>query len=148
MRELIDHYVGAPSGFERAWEKFYRVFGRLLIVANCCEERLSSFPKIKPRDSENLQKYANLMSKALVQLEGIDSFTSLNSLGTLRRMVDKLPDKLQEDWLKLSFSITEEARREVVFRDLAQFVNRQAEMSASVFGKSSWERFDKSRQTR
>ena len=63
-------------------------------------------------------------------------------------MVDKLPDKLQEDWLKLSFSITEEARREVVFRDLAQFVNRQAEMSASVFGKSSWERFDKSRRAR
>ena len=58
--------------------------------------------------------------------------------------MDKLLDKLQEDWLKLSFCIAKEARREIVVKDLAQFVSPQA----SVFGKSSWERIDKSRRSR
>ena len=35
-----------------------------------------------------------------MQLEGIESFCSLNSLGTLQMIVDKLPDKTQDKWIE------------------------------------------------
>ena len=78
------------------------------------------------------------MDKALVQMEGIKTFSSLNSLGTLRKIIDKLPDKSQEDWAEWSFSFTQETNREVTFRDLALFVRREADKACSVFGCAQW----------
>ena len=78
------------------------------------------------------------MDKALVQLEGIERFTSLNYLGTLKEIVENLPEKLQDDWLQWSFSIIEETMKEVTFRDLAGFIRREADMASSVFSRCWW----------
>ena len=75
--------MGTTFGFNKAWEKLYYLYGRPLVVANRYEEKLIQCPKIKRNDGESLRKLANIMEKACVQLEGIESFTSLNSLGTL-----------------------------------------------------------------
>ena len=40
------------------------------------------------------------MEKAAMQLEGIESFSSLNSPGSLQKIVDKLPDKTQDKWIE------------------------------------------------
>ena len=138
VRSLIDHYVGTAYGFERAWEKLYHYYGRPLIVASRCEEKLMAYPRIKNRDSVSLRDFARIMDKALVQLEGIEHFTSLNSLGTLKGIVEKLPEKLQDDWLQWSFSIIEETKKEVTFRDLAAFTRREADMASSVFSSCRW----------
>ena len=97
VRSLIDHYVGTAYSFERAWEKLYHYYGRPLIVASRCEVKLMAYPRIKNRDSVSLRDFARIMDKALVQLEGIEHFTSVNSLETLKRIVEKLPKKLQDD---------------------------------------------------
>ena len=138
VRSLIDHYVGTAYGFERAWEKLYRYYGRPLIVASRCEEKLMAYPRIKNRDSVSLRDFARIMDKALVQLEGIEHFTSLNSLGMLKGIVEKLPEKLPDDWLQWSFSIIEETKKEVTFRDLAAFIRREADMASSVFSSCRW----------
>ena len=64
------------------------------MVANQCEEKLLQCPKIKRNDGESLRELANIMEKACVQLEGIESFTSLNSLSTLQRIMEKFPEKI------------------------------------------------------
>ena len=138
VKKMIDHYLGTHQGFERAWAKVHQLFGRPLIIANRCEEMLLSFGRVKGRDSERLKDFAGLMDKALFQIQGIETFSSLNSLGTLRRIVDKLPDKIREDWAEWSFSFTQETKREVTFRDLALFVRREADKACSVFGRAQW----------
>ena len=76
------------------------------------------------------------MDKALVQIQGIKNFSSLNSLGTLRRIADELPDKKRKDLAEWSFSFTRETKREVRFRDLTLFVRREANKACSVFGRA------------
>ena len=136
VKSQIDHFVETPNGFGRAWEKLYRSFGRPLVVANRCEEKLFECPKLRGNDGEGLRRMASIMEKAIVQLEGIESFSSLNSLGTLHRIVQKLPEKIQDKWIDWSFALNDEMKREVTFRDLVMFVRREAEKSSSVFGKT------------
>ena len=100
VRSIIDYYVGTNLGFNKAWEKLYYLYGRSLEVANRCEEKLLQCPKIKRNDGESLRKLANIMEKACVQLEGIESFTSLNSLSTLQRIMEKFPEKIQDKWIE------------------------------------------------
>ena len=138
VKKMIDHYLGTHQGFERAWAKLHQLFGRPLVIANRCEELLLSFGRVKARDSERLKDFAGVMDKALFQIEGIEAFSSLNSLGTLRRIVDKLPDKTREDWAEWSFSFTRETKQELTFRDLALFVRREADKACSVFGHAQW----------
>ena len=138
IRSQIEHFVGIPYGFKRAWEKLYHDYGRPLVVANRCEEKLLACPKLKAKDGEGLRNMATTMEKAMVQLDGIESYSSLNSLGTLQKVVEKLPDRMQEKWVECSFNLTEETKREVTFRDLVRFVQREAAMSNSVFGKARW----------
>ena len=138
VKSLIDHYVGTAYGFERAWEKLYHYYGRLLIVVSRCEEKLMAYPRFKNSDSVSLRDFARIMDKALVQLEEIEHFTSLNPPGTLKGIVKKLPEKLQDDWLQWSFSIIEETKKEVTFRDLAAFIRREADMASSVFSRCRW----------
>ena len=78
------------------------------------------------------------MEKACVLLEGIESFTSLNSLSTLKRIMEKFPEKIQDKWIEWSFDLTQETEREATFRDMVSFVRREAEVINSVFGKSRW----------
>ena len=138
VRSLIGHYLGTAYGFERAWEKPYHYYGRPLIVASRCKEKLLACPRIKNRDSVSLRDFARIIDKALVQLEEIEHFTSLNSLGTLKGIVEKLPEKLQDDWLQWSFSIIEETKKEVTFRDLAAFIRQEADMASSIFSRCRW----------
>ena len=49
-----------------------------------------------------MKQFAGVMDKALVQMKGIETFSGLNSLGTLRKIVDKLPHKAREDWVEWS----------------------------------------------
>ena len=78
------------------------------------------------------------MEKAYVQLEGIESFTSLNSLSMLQKTMEKFPEKIQDKWIEWSFNLMQETKREVTFRDMVSFVHREAEMINFVFGKSHW----------
>ena len=79
-----------------------------------------------------------LWIKRYFRFEEIEIFTSVNSLGTLRRIVDKLPHKIRKDWADWSFSFTRETKREMTFRDLALFVRREADKACSVFGRAKW----------
>ena len=77
------------------------------------------------------------MDKACVGLEGIKSFTSMNSLRTLQRIMEKFSEKIQDKWIEWSFDLTQGTKRKVTFRDRVSFVGREAEMINSVFGKCS-----------
>ena len=47
VSSLIDHYVGTAYGFERVWKKLYHYYGKPLIVASRCEEKLMAYPRTK-----------------------------------------------------------------------------------------------------
>ena len=43
-----------------------------------------------------------------------------------------------DNWLQWSFSIIEETKKEVTFRDLAAFIRRKTDMASSVFSRCRW----------
>ena len=65
---------------------------------------------------------ARMMKKTAMQLEGIESFSSLNSLDTLPEIVDKFPDKTKGKWIEWLFRVKKEYKTEATSRYLVYFV--------------------------
>ena len=55
------------------------------------------------------------MEKCLAMLVDIQDFATLNSLGTIRRLIDKLPDQMQVDWAKWSYRVFKETGQQAKF---------------------------------
>ena len=61
VKSFIDHFLGTPDGFKRAWKKLYHHFGRPILVVTCCEEKLLECPKLKSKDESGLRSMARMM---------------------------------------------------------------------------------------
>ena len=91
-----------------------------------------TYPRIKNRESSSFRDFAKIIDKAFAHLEETEHFTSANSLETLKRIVEKLPGKLQDDWMQWPFSIIEKIKKEAMFQDLAAFICQEADMPSSA----------------
>jgi len=52
---------------------------------------------LRAKDPSDLKTLAVLLGKSLAMLEDIQDSATLNSLGTIRKITEKLPDEMQKD---------------------------------------------------
>ena len=76
-------------------------YGQRHIVAYHCEQKLLAAPMLKTKDPKGLKTLSVLMDVAMLQ--DVQDFVTLNSLGTIRRIIKKLPEQTQKDWVKWSY---------------------------------------------
>ena len=82
---------------------FFNDYGQPYIIAHSCERKLLECPKLKDKDPAKLKTLTVLMDKRLAMLVDIQEFATLNSLGTIQKITEKLPEQMQHDWVKWSY---------------------------------------------
>ena len=66
------------------------------------------------------------MDKCVAMLRNVPSFATLNSLGTIRRIIEKVPEQTQKDWAEWSYQEFKTTGRQAKFEELARFVQNEA----------------------
>ena len=136
LRQILEHFArDADSGYGKARESLFNDFGQPHIIANCCEQKLLNTSRLKTKEPQGLKTLVISIEKSLAMLVDIQDFATLNSLGTIRRLIDKLPDQMQVDWAKWSYCVFKETGQQAKFSELVQFVRNESDEVNSLYGK-------------
>ena len=59
--------------------------------------------------------------------EDVQDFATLNSLGTIKKITEKLPQEMQSDWVRFSYRVFKQSGKQARFPELAEFVKNETE---------------------
>ncbi|CAH8446440.1 unnamed protein product, partial [Dicrocoelium dendriticum] len=135
-KEAISECVMLPpeQAYERARNILRELFGQSHIVARSLIDSLFSGLRLLPNDQDALSRLSLKMENCYVALSQMNFTADLNSVTTIERLVRALPGSLQSRWARAADVIVQEGR-EVLFRDLADFVATEARVARSRFGQ-------------
>ena len=104
---MIDDCVMLPpnEGYNKAIEKLEKRFGKTHKIAQSYIEGVVKGGKLKLNDVDALVQLADDMEKCQTILSQLRFASDLDSTGTLRSIVARLPDCLQMQWVKRSYKI-------------------------------------------
>ena len=104
VRKNLEHFSqNLEAGCRLAYESLFSDYGQPHIVAYSREKRLLSYPVLKSRDPDCIKAFSVLMEKSLILLQDLGDFASLNSLGTIERLTEKLFAETRKGWIKWAF---------------------------------------------
>ena len=136
IRQNLEHLArDAESGYGLAMDSLYNDYGQPHIVAHYCEQKLLAAPRLKTKDPKGLKTLSVLMDKCVAMLRDVQDFATLNSLGTIRRIIEKLPEQTQKDWAKWSYQEFKTTGRQARFEELVRFVQDEAAEANSLYGQ-------------
>ena len=134
--ELIEECVmlRPEQGYRTAIEKLERRFGKNHLIARSYIDGVKKGGVIKPNDVKALVKLADDMRKCQNVLTELRFASDLDSTGTIESIIDRLPECLQNQWVKRSSKILNMGR-EPTFQDLTSFVEERADDYNSKYGQ-------------
>ena len=136
IRQNLEHLArDAESGYGLAMDSLYNDYGQPHIVAHHCEQKLLAAPRLKTKDPKGLKTLSVLMDKCVAMLRDVQDTANLNSLGTIRRIIEKLPEQTQKDWAKWSYHEFKTTGRQARFEELVRFVQDEAAEANSLYGQ-------------
>ena len=136
VRSNLEHFSrDAEMGYRLARESLFNDYGQPYIIAHSCERKLLECPKLKDKDPAKLKTLTVLMDKCLAMLVDIQEFATLNSLGTIQKITEKLPEQMQRDWVKWSYQTFCNYGKQAKFPELVEFVRRESDEVNSFYGK-------------
>ena len=136
IRQNLEHLArDSESGYGLAMDSLYNDYGQPHIVAHYCEQKLLAAPRLKTKDPKGLKTLSVLMDKCVAMLRDVQDFATLNSLGTIRRIIEKLPEQTQKDWAKWSYQEFKTTGRQARFEELVRFVQDEAAEANSLYGQ-------------
>jgi len=118
------------------WNELYDRYGQPHVVARCCEQRLLDTPKIALYDSEALENLAVLMKSCLISLEEVSQCSTMNTVGFIASMAEKLPIELRRKWVTRALHVQREKKSLAGFAEFAQFVIDEADEANSTYSKA------------
>ena len=133
--ELIEECVmlKPEQGYRTAIEKLECRFGESHLIARSYIDGVKKGGTIKPNDVKAFVKLADDMRNCQNVLRELRFSSDLDSTGTLENIMDRLPEHLQNQWVKRFSQILEE-RRDSTFNDLTLFVEQHVKYANSKFG--------------
>ena len=137
IRQNLEHLSrNLNDGYRLARESLHNEFGQPHIIAYCCEQRLLDMPRLEVKNPSALKSFGVMLDKCLMLLYEIQEFATLNSLGTLERLLEKLPGELRTEWVKYSYRYQKHTGRHAKFPEFVNFVREEAEEANSLYGRS------------
>ena len=134
IQHFADVHESSHHVYDLAWDELRRRYGQSYIIAQACQEKLLSFPKIDRDVAERLNKLNILVKKSCFALGNENVSSSLDSVQFLTALATKLPLDLKRKWVENTVQISERYGRIASFEDFAVFVEEQARVANSVFG--------------
>ena len=134
--ELIEECVmlKPEQGYRTAIEKLERRFGKNHLIARSYIDGVKKGGAIKLNDVDALVRLADDMRKCQNVLTELRFASDLDSTGTIESIIDRLPECLQNQWVKRSNRILN-AGSEPTFQDLTVFVEERADDFNSKYGQ-------------
>jgi predicted Zn-dependent protease len=119
----------SESSYTEARALLKKHFGDSFKIANAYVTKLSGWPSIKPNDGAKLQEFAIMLQQAKTAMTGMDYMGDLNTAHVMRQLWEKLPHHLRSKWCERANSIKVTSKQMASFKDLVEFVTRQAELA-------------------
>ena len=95
VKPKIDHYVGrGEMAYRLAKTKLQQEYGRECVIADISEQEIKEASQVKANDLESFKRFSETLEKALVTLQNLSSFGSVNSLDSMTKLI-KLPFELR-----------------------------------------------------
>ena len=121
------------EGYVKALELLKKQFGQPHLVLNALMTNLQKRKQINPGDSEGLWTLVGAMKECQFTLSKLGYTSDLDSTSNLLRVQGLLPNYMQGKWVNKAHEILES--REPTFLDLLEFVEKQAEIGSTMFGR-------------
>ena len=84
IKSKIEHYADRGTfAYRLAKDRLQREYGRECLIADMCEQNLINAPSVNNNDPEGLKHYSEILEKALITLQGLSTFGSVNSLDSM-----------------------------------------------------------------
>ena len=134
--DKVKHYAGGPDKrqcYKLVWQELYERYGQPHIIGRYCEQRLLELPKVGQYDGENLENMAILLKRCLASLEEFSRSTTMDTVGFIASLVEKLPVELRRKWVSEALKIETRTGTLAGFKDFAEFV-----ISESVEANSTY----------
>ena len=138
-KSIIQQCVLLPPeiGYERAIQHLTQRFGSKHMVAGSYIQDLKTGPKVPPNNVEALLKFADQLDTTYIVLSQLEYISDVNSTDTLAQCVKRLPYHLINDWVKQAAKITLNQLREPQFLDFVKFVQANAAVANTYFGREA-----------
>ena len=114
-------YGTNESDYKHAWDLLEKRFGHSFKIQEAFRDKLDKWPKIGPRDSVGLQKYADFLQTCLDAIPHVKDLRILNDCKENQRMAAKLPDWMITRWSRV-VAKSLDADKYPSFREFVTFV--------------------------
>ena len=99
-------------------------------------EKLINYSHIRPEDGEALERFSVSLSSCKNVLLAMGYLNKIENPESMRKIIEKLPRKLQERWRDTADTIISVNKRDVTIKDIADFLQQKARsLMNPVFGK-------------
>ena len=129
----------SPSeGYKNAIKLLEKEFGNEFRIAMAYIEELEKWPNVKSDDGKAMQELSIFLTCIANEMSNnLTSYSQLNSPQEIKKIIDKLPYKLRDQWRTNTHGILQQ-NRNVEFKDLCTFMNQQASrLTQPIFGNIS-----------
>ena len=121
-------YGTNESDYKHAWDLLEKRFGHSFKIQEAFRDKLDKWPKIGPRDSVGLQKYADFLQTCLDAIPHVKDLRILNDCKENQRMAAKLPDWMITRWSRV-VAKSLDADKYPSFREFVTFVATEARVA-------------------
>ena len=143
-KEVVQDCVLIPDtakGYEMARTRLHRYFGQDHVIVQHYIDQLIKGPALKRQDADGLIHLAQDMSSISTTLTALDCREDLDNRDTLRQIAAKLPAESQELWIREAQALRRRGKKPT-FDDLTAFVDDEAAVSNSYYGRAFGKRSD------
>ena len=137
-REIVRScmYLNPGEGYSKAKKLLEARFGQKHNIAMAYVDQLTNGPYIKAEDAESLEGFSILLSSCISTLKAIGYLNKIEGPDNVRKIIERLPPKLQSSWRDNADRILNADKREVCIEDIASFVEEKSRtLSNPIFGK-------------
>ena len=129
-------YMNAEAGYLKARKLLESNFGQKHKIAMAYVDKVTNGPVIRAEDAEALESFATLLASCTNTLKAIGYSSKFESPDCMRKIIERLPPKLQASWRENADRILNTEERDICIDDISLFVEQKARaLSNPVFGK-------------
>ena len=141
VKELMCSFLAMEPperGYCEARKQLKTQYGQEYRIATAYVDRITKGPPIKAEDRSSLSKLSILLTSCNNTLTSVGYQSKIENPDSLRLVINRLPFDMRKRWRARADRISEEEHREIMFRDIVSFVEKEARMASHpVFGDVS-----------
>lgn len=131
-RAIEGHFlVGTETAYRAAWDILEDRFGNPFIVAKSYRDKIHTWHKIGPKDSENLREFVDFLSSVESAMPYVQGLQTLNDCVENQKIAVKLPDWLSSRWNREAMIYQDEHKMFPDFRYFVRFLSVEARIACN-----------------